>query len=102
MSHLARLPANRIAILKPSALGDIVHSLPVLHALRQKYPTAYITWVVNRSYAALLNDHPELDEILSFDRRGGIVAFAKLARELFRRRFDLVIDLQGLLRTGVM
>ena len=102
MSHLHRLRANRIALLKPSALGDIVHSLPVLHALRTKYPAAQITWVVNRSYAALLDGNTDLTDVLPFDRRGGVPAFLTLARELFRRRFDLVVDLQGLLRTGLM
>ena len=102
MSHLRYLRANRIALIKPSALGDIVHSLPVLHALRVKYSSAHITWVVNRSYAALLDGHPDLSEVLPFDRRGGALTFFKLAHELFRRRFDLVVDLQGLLRTGVM
>ena len=101
MSHLHRLDAPRIALLKLSALGDIVHSLPILHALRSKYPAAHIAWVVNRSYAGLLEGHPELNEILPFDRRGGAFAFLKLARELFCRRFDLVVDLQGLLRTGL-
>src|SRR5213594_2073703 len=102
MSHLHRVRAERIALLKPSALGDIIHSLPVLHALRTKYPAAHITWVVNRSYAALLDGHTDLSEILPFDRRGGVVAFLKLTSELFRRRFDLAVDLQGLLRTGLM
>src|SRR5262249_12835510 len=81
---------------------DIVHSLPILHALRTKYPASHISWVVSRSYAPILEGHPELSEILPFDRRGGPMAFLRLARELFRRRFDLVVDLQGLLRTGLM
>src|SRR6516225_9073557 len=65
---LAEYPARRIALLKPSALGDIVHSLPVLTALRQRYPQAHITWVVNRGYEPLLRGHPDLDETLAFDR----------------------------------
>lgn len=93
---------QRIALLKPSALGDIVHSLPVLHALRVKFPDAHISWIVNRSFEPLLRGHPDLDETLPFDRRGGFRAIASFARELVRRRFDLVIDLQGLLRTGLM
>lgn len=99
---LAELDARRIALLKPSALGDIVHSLPVLHALRQRFPAAEITWVVARSFAPLLDGHPDLSETLVFDRRGGWRSLVVLARELYRRRFDLVVDLQGLLRTGLM
>ena len=65
---LAEYEARRVALLKPSALGDIVHSLPVLTALRQRYPAAHITWVVNRGYEPLLRGHPDLDETLPFDR----------------------------------
>lgn len=100
---------NRIALVKPSALGDIVHALPVLSALRRKHPHAHITWVVNKSYEPLLAGHPDLDATLPFDRgafRKGVAAAAtysaRFANLLRRRRFDLVIDLQGLLRTGLM
>jgi len=104
---VARIPltdidAKRIALLKPSALGDIVHSLPVLRALRLRFPSAEITWVVNHSYASLLDGQPDLDYVLSFDRCRPLRAFAFLAKELLRRRFDVVIDLQGLFRTGLM
>jgi lipopolysaccharide heptosyltransferase I len=102
-------PARRIALLKPSALGDIVHSLPVLTALRRRFPAAHLTWIVNRGYEPLLRDHPDLDETLAFDRgatRGGPwhagLAYGRLLREIRRRAFDLVVDLQGLLRTGLM
>src|SRR5262245_41236947 len=106
---LDRLTARRIAFIKPSALGDIVHSLPVLHALRVRFPLAHIAWVANRSFAPLLAGQPDLDAVLPFARHatrsgplGAAAAFWRFADELRRRRFDLVIDLQGLLRTGLM
>src|SRR5207245_2207040 len=97
---------RRIALIKPSALGDVVHALPVLSALRERFPTAHITWVVNRGYESLLRNHPELDATLPFDR-GAAAAVAALsalrfARLLRHARFDLVLDLQGLFRTGLM
>jgi heptosyltransferase-1 len=102
-------PARRIALIKPSALGDIVHSLPVLRALRQRYPRAHITWIINRSYAALIDGHPDLDATLCFDRgalrlgwRPAAAIFLHFLRQIRRRRFDLILDLQGLLRTGLM
>src|SRR6476646_2008212 len=67
---LTDLNPERIALIKPSALGDIVHALPVLTALRRRYPAAHITWVVNRGYEPLLRGHPDLDATLAFDRRG--------------------------------
>jgi lipopolysaccharide heptosyltransferase I len=106
---LDQFTAHRIALLKPSALGDIVHSLPVLTALRQRFPAAHITWVVNRSYEPLLTGHRDLSATLPFDRgaasRGTISAlktWVRFLRELRRQQFDLVIDLQGLFRSGLM
>lgn len=100
---------KRVAILKPSALGDIVHALPVLTALWERFPDSSITWVVNKAYEPLLAGHPHLTDTLPFDRgafRRGPLKAARYTRrfadELRRRRFDLVIDLQGLLRTGLM
>ena len=105
---LDRVEARRVAIVKPSALGDIVHSLPVLTALRTRFPAARITWVVNSAYESLLTGHPDLTDTLPFDRgafrgvRGAIATAISFAAELRRRRFDLVIDMQGLLRSGLM
>lgn len=106
---LSSYGAERIAVIKPSALGDIIHSLPVLTALRRRYPHSHITWVVNRNYAPLLRGHRDLDEVLPFDRRASHRGWGRAVRswleflgELRRRRFDLAIDLQGLFRTAVM
>lgn len=109
MTSLDKLDAHRIALIKPSALGDIVHALPVLTALRVRFPSARITWVVNASYEPLIRNHPDLTETLPFDRgvfrkapwHSGRYAIA-FAAELRKRRFDLVIDLQGLFRSGLM
>jgi heptosyltransferase I len=106
---LADLRPQRIALIKPSALGDVIHSLPVLDALRHKFPDARISWVVNRAYQPLIDGHVALNETIPFDR-GAMKAGWKtaagtslaLARELRKRRFDLVIDLQGLARSGLM
>src|SRR5207248_5602359 len=100
---LSEFEPRRIGRIKPSALGDIVHALPVLSALRRRFPSAHITWVVNKTYEPILLGHPHLDAILTFDRgavrRGvwtGLRTFTGFLAELRRRRFDLVLDLQGL------
>ena len=59
---------RRIAIVKPSALGDVMHALPVSSGLRRRFPDAHIAWVVNHIYAPLLTPHPELNEVIPFDR----------------------------------
>jgi lipopolysaccharide heptosyltransferase I len=105
---LADHVARRIALIKPSALGDIVHALPVLTALRRRFPAAHLAWVVNHTYEPLLRGHPDLDETIPFERRGrrgwwsGLRYYAGFLAGLRRRQFDLVIDLQGLLRSGLM
>lgn len=106
---LHQLAPRHIALLKPSALGDIIHSLPVLTALRRRFPHARITWIVNSAYRSLLEGHPHLDDVLPFERGAvkaglgrAVVSYGTFLRELRRRRFDVVIDLQGLLRSGLM
>ena len=96
------LKADRICLIKPSALGDIVQTLPLLPVLRERFPAARISWVVGSQFSNLLEGHPCLDELIPFDRKGGGLTFLKLLLTLKRRRFDLVFDLQGLLRTGLM
>jgi lipopolysaccharide heptosyltransferase I len=106
---LRDFPARRIALIKPSALGDIVHSLPVLTALRRRYPEAHITWVVSRSYESLLQGHPDLDATLPFQRASfrkspirSVFSTYQFAQRLRAAQLDLVVDLQGLLRSGLM
>src|SRR5260370_27050162 len=99
-SPLFRLDARRIALIKPSALGDIVHSLPVLSALRRRFPQAHITYVVHRAYEPILHGHPHLDATLAFDRTavrrglwGRLPAFLGFLALLRRQRFALVLHL---------
>lgn len=103
---LDALQPQRICLIKPSALGDIIQTLPVLSALRARWPCAHITWVVKDSFADLLTDHPEIDDLIRFDDHAGGIQFlrqtVRLIRELHHEPYDLAIDLQGLLRSGAM
>lgn len=101
-SQLARLTPERICLIKPSALGDVVQTLPLLPVLKHRYPEARISWVISRELADLVTDHPCVDNVILFDRRGGWKSWRRLLSELASGQFDLVLDLQGLLRTGVM
>lgn len=97
-----RFAARRIAIIKPSALGDVVQALPLLPALRRRFPASHITWVIQRELADLVTGHPDLDAVIRCDRRPTMSQVATLARELAQARFDVVFDLQGLLRSALM
>src|SRR5207248_5722085 len=100
---------RRILIIKPSAVGDVVHTLPILNLLRRRWPDAKIAWLVTPACAGLLEGHPQLDEVILFDRKrlGSIwrrpwlwLELRRFTRSLRHRKFDLVIDLQGLFRSG--
>lgn len=103
-----------IALVKLSALGDVVHATPVVEALADALPGARITWIVERREAALLRDHPRLDEVVTVDTRawrkartpGAAVQLAATLRALRRRlhakRFDVALDLQGLVKSGAV
>lgn len=99
---LSRLDVRRVCVIKPSALGDVVQTIPVLPLLRQRFPQSHIAWVINRELSDLLSGHPCLDELIPFDRRGTATDWWRLLRHLRSSRFDLVFDLQGLFRTGIM
>lgn len=103
---LSELEPRRVCLVKPSALGDIVQTLPLLAGLRTRWPAAEFSWVVNRSLAGLLARHPHLTEVIPFDRAGRglsrITGLWQMARRLRERRFDLTIDVQGLFRSGLL
>jgi lipopolysaccharide heptosyltransferase I len=106
--------ADRILLVKLSSLGDVVHALPVAAALRAARPGARLAWVVERREAAVLRGHPALDEVIEVDTRAwrrargaaGALAAARallaLGRRLRAERFDVALDLQGLLKSGVL
>ena len=105
---LQRLRPGRVCVVKPSALGDVVNAFHALSALRAIWPGASITWVINRNLRGLVDGHPEIDAVIAYDRTraglspNGVAVLARFLRELRRGRFDLTIDLQGLLRSGLM
>ncbi|MBN1475016.1 MAG: glycosyltransferase family 9 protein [Syntrophaceae bacterium] len=103
-----------ILIVKLSAIGDVIHTLPSLAALRRLYPQAHITWVVEEAAADLILNHPQLDEVLVSRRKAWIRdiksgQFRKAWREIVqfikdlrKRPYDLVIDFHGLLKSSII
>lgn len=102
---------QRILIVRPSALGDVCRTVPVLVSLRAAFPKAVIDWVVRDAFVDAVRGHPAVNEILAFPRRRFArwwksPSVALEARRWFSalraRRYDLVFDLQGLTRSGLM
>jgi heptosyltransferase I len=85
-----------------SAVGDAVHVLPVINALKRENPRTRITWVLQPGPAALVRGHRSVDEIIVFDRARGLAAFADVRAELAKRRFDLVMNLQVYFKAGIV
>lgn len=105
----------RIAIIKLSSLGDVIHALPVARALRRAMPEAHLTWVVEAREYAILRDHPDLDAVVPVDTRlwrrliwrpaGAREVLGKVGRlrtRIRRAAFDVAIDLQGLIKSGLL
>ncbi len=96
-----------ILIVKPSSLGDIIHTLPVVPMIRRNLPDAVISWVVNEEYARLLDLSPDIDNVIIFRRHywNRFRNWPKLfsfARELKELKPDLALDFQGLFRSGLI
>jgi heptosyltransferase I len=85
-------PSRRVCIVLQSGIGDIVHGLPVVNALKRDDPEREITWIVERSPAPLLQPHPAVDHVIHFDRRRGLSDVRALRRHLGQRAFDVVLN----------
>ncbi len=104
-------PLTKILVVKPSSIGDVVHSLPFLNLLSTCFPNAKIHWVIARGLEGLLEGHPMIDRLIVIDKdmwkkisRAGrtIREVRELYRMLRGERYDIAIDLQGLLRSGLI
>jgi heptosyltransferase I len=96
------LSGARIAIVMMSAIGDAVHTLPVVNSLRAAAPGCKLAWVIQPGPHALVAGHPAVDEFVLFERKRGWRAYRDVARATRGRGFDLVIALQVYLKAGLV
>lgn len=104
-------PPKKILIVKPSSLGDVVHSLPFLNAVKACFSNAEIHWVIAKGLEGLLKGHPMINKLWIINKdawkkivniKGTISELKVLLKHLKKEEFDIVIDLQGLLRSGIL
>jgi len=102
---------SRILLVKPSALGDVVHTIPLLPKLRVRFPCAQIDWFITPENAELVRHHPALSGVVLFDRkklagigrsRSATAELVRLLVRLRRTRYDLVIDVHGQVRSALV
>lgn len=91
-----------LLIIQTSSLGDIVQSLQVATALKAQQPDWTISWVVRDLFAPFVRTSTVVDQMFVFRRHGGLREFWRLLRELREKRFDVVMDMHGLLRSGLI
>jgi heptosyltransferase I len=89
-----------ILIIKLSSFGDILHSLPVLMNIKTRLPESKVAWLISPKFAGLLKDHPLIDELIILPTK--ITQWPKLINRVKQENFDYVLDLQGLIKTGIL
>ena len=95
-------------MIRPSALGDVCRTVPVLVSLRSRWPDAEIDWLVQAEFAPAIMHHPDLTRVIPFQRkemgsalsRGRFSILGAFVAQLKRAQYDIVFDLQGLARSG--
>ena len=92
----------RVCIVMMSAVGDTVHVLPVVTALKRHDPTMHLSWILQPLPSSLVRGHPAVDRIIPFDPSRGWRAFTDIRGLLRRQKFDVVIDLQVALKAGIV
>jgi heptosyltransferase I len=110
MSNLTRT-IHKILIVKPSSLGDVIHSLPFLNAVKTCFPKSEIHWVIAKGFEGILESHPMINKLWVIDKdswkniqnvKSTIQEIKVLFKKLKQEKYDLAVDLQGLLRSGVL
>ncbi|MGH7411873.1 MAG: glycosyltransferase family 9 protein, partial [Candidatus Methylomirabilis sp.] len=107
--------ARRILVIRLGAVGDVVRTMTALGPLRRRFPQARISWIAEEGPATLLRGHPCLDETIVLPRRHlgelfsspstfipGLARLGAIARDLRSRRYDLVLDFHGTLKSGLV
>ncbi len=104
----------KILIIKMSAIGDVIHTLPALNAIRSHFPKAHITWLVEEAAFDIILGHRGLDRVLLSKRKKWVKQLFSLSffqgakkiyrfiKELRKTNYDIIIDFQGLFKSAIM
>ncbi|HHW20993.1 lipopolysaccharide heptosyltransferase I [Thermodesulfovibrio thiophilus] len=102
---------QKLLLIKPSSLGDIVHSLAFVNTLKENFPSIKIHWIVSNGFEDILTKHPLIDRVIVINKDKWksfkhldftIKEFSRLKKQLKKESYDIAVDLQGLLRSGII
>ena len=99
---------KNILVVKLSAIGDVIHALPVSYAVKETFPDAHLTWVVEPTAYDILEGNPFIDDIILFEKkrfrtvRGFLEEFRPSRHALRARKYDAALDLQGLFKSAAI
>src|SRR4030043_2112023 len=109
------MEVRKILVLRLSAVGDVIRTLPAVKALKERAPSSSITWIVEEPSQAFLKSQPEVDEVILFPRKrwtkgikslrgiwGTIGEMRGFVKDLRSRKFDVVLYFLGILKSGVL
>ena len=92
----------KILVVKPSSLGDVVHGLRVMKQVHHFFHEAVIDWVIKEELAEILSACGFVQKVFHYKRLGGVKPYLKLIQDIRREKYDYILDLQGLLRSGII
>lgn len=90
----------RILVVRLGSMGDVIHSLPAVASLKHSFPRSHLSWIIKPQWAPLLAGNPYVDEVIPFERTASGLAAAW--RRLREERFQLAVDLQGLIQSALI
>ncbi|MCX7988555.1 MAG: lipopolysaccharide heptosyltransferase I [Thermodesulfovibrio sp.] len=102
---------EKLLVIKPSSLGDIVHSLAFLNSVKENFPEIKIHWIVAKGFEDLLTEHPLVEKVIVIDKNKWksiknipktLKELSSLSKNLKKEKYPIVVDLQGLLRSGII
>jgi len=109
------MKTDKILIIRLSAIGDVLRTLPAFHIIRKNFPEAYIAWVVEEASKDILEAHPGIDEVIIFPKKElaskikspktffqGIKQFLIFMQEIRKKKFEIAIDFHGLFKSGII
>ncbi len=97
-----KIEAQNICLIRASSIGDVVNTIPFFSRLRKGYPKAHISWVVEPKAYPVLENNPEIDEIIVFPRDNWVRDLRSFSKQLRKRQYQLALDLHRILKSGLI